>query len=82
MLSPGEFVVNADATKKFLPLLHSINSGGFGGFGGGGAGQGFPPVALQLLREIRDRVGIDVPIGAVQGSLGSANVSNASRGRI
>ena len=26
-LSPGEFVVNADATKQYLPLLQAINEG-------------------------------------------------------
>ena len=36
MLSNGEFVVNAKATKKFAPLLSSINSGSFGKFAGGG----------------------------------------------
>ena len=29
MLSPGEFVVNADATKKNRELLYAINSGAY-----------------------------------------------------
>lgn len=29
MLTPGEFVVNAKATRKFLPLLRSINAKGY-----------------------------------------------------
>lgn len=37
MLSDGEYVVNAAATKKFGPLLAAINSGKFGGFAAGGA---------------------------------------------
>lgn len=82
MLSPGEFVVNADATSKHLPLLNAINSGGSGGFGGGGSSSGSSVSVMQLLREIRDRVGVTVPVGAVQGSLGSSNVSNTTRGRI
>ena len=82
MLSPGEFVVNADATKKNLPLLHAINGGGGFGFGAGGQGGQFPPMAMQLLREIRDRIGIDVPVGAIQGAFSSSNVGNDSRGRI
>ena len=36
MLSNGEFVVNASATRQFAPLLHSINSGTFGKFADGG----------------------------------------------
>jgi tape measure domain-containing protein len=36
MLSNGEFVINAKATKKFLPILQAINSGKFGKFAGGG----------------------------------------------
>jgi hypothetical protein len=35
-LSSGEFVVNADATRKNLPLLEIINSGRLPGFAGGG----------------------------------------------
>ena len=36
MLSNGEFVVNAAATKKFLPLLQRINGGAVGAFAEGG----------------------------------------------
>jgi len=39
-------------------------------------------MAMQLLREIRDRIGIDVPVGAIQGAFSSSNVGNDSRGRI
>lgn len=35
-LSNGEYVVNASATRKHLPLLESINGGGVPGFAGGG----------------------------------------------
>jgi len=41
MLSPGEFVVNADATRKNLALLHSINGGGQA-MSGGGMSSSFP----------------------------------------
>jgi hypothetical protein len=62
-----------------------------GGFGGaspqstGGAGGG-GAVALSsmdrtLLREIRDRVGIDVPTGTLQGAFSSSNVGTSTRGR-
>lgn len=37
-------------------------------------------MTIQLLREIRDRVGITVPMPAVQGAIGSNNVSNSVRG--
>jgi TP901 family phage tail tape measure protein len=36
MLTPGEFVVNKDATGKNLPLLQAINSGNMQGFNSGG----------------------------------------------
>jgi TP901 family phage tail tape measure protein len=36
MLSNGEYVVNAAATRKFAPLLEKINSGQVGRFSGGG----------------------------------------------
>lgn len=35
----------------------------------------------QLLREVRDRVGLTVPTGAIQGALGSTNVGVSTRGR-
>lgn len=35
MLSNGEFVINAEASKKFGPLLASINNGTYGRFAGG-----------------------------------------------
>lgn len=37
MLSNGEYVINAAATKKFGPLLAAINQGKFGGFSSGGS---------------------------------------------
>ena len=36
MLTPGEFVINKEATKKNLDLLHSINNGKISGFNKGG----------------------------------------------
>lgn len=36
LLSNGEFVINAAATKKFAPLLHAINSGSAARFASGG----------------------------------------------
>jgi TP901 family phage tail tape measure protein len=36
MLTPGEFVVNKEATQNNLPLLHSINDGKILGFNAGG----------------------------------------------
>ncbi|GAA4053849.1 phage tail tape measure protein [Agromyces indicus] len=41
----------------------------------------FPPIALQLLREIRDRVGISLPIDPIQGALGASNVWDSTTGR-
>ncbi|MGW9167915.1 phage tail tape measure protein [Agromyces sp. NPDC055658] len=39
------------------------------------------PLDRQLLREIRDRVGVTVPMGAIQASIGSTSVANSRRGR-
>jgi phage-related protein len=36
LLTGGEFVVNADSTRKFLPLLEQINTNGFPKFATGG----------------------------------------------
>jgi hypothetical protein len=36
MLSNGEYVINAKATKEFLPLLNSINYGKIGKYAKGG----------------------------------------------
>lgn len=36
MLTPGEFVINKESTKKNLDLLHSINNGKISGFNKGG----------------------------------------------
>jgi TP901 family phage tail tape measure protein len=60
---------------------------GSGGGGGDSAPVDFSPVIRQLqrleqtTREVRDRTGTPVPMGAVQGALGSSNVGNFSRGR-
>ena len=42
MLSPGEFVVNAEQTAKHKELLYAINSGSYASasFGGGGGRMG------------------------------------------
>ena len=91
MLSPGEFVVNADATSKHLALLSSINSGSYAPASSGPSGASSPDLASnmsasivpQLLREVRDSVrrGLAVPMPAVQSSIGSSNVSTSTRGR-
>lgn len=52
--SNGEFVVNADATRKNLPLLEIINSGKIPGFAGGGLVAG----DQQLRQIIMQRFGI------------------------
>ena len=36
MLTPGEFVINRQATQEHLPLLQAINNGGIKGFSEGG----------------------------------------------
>lgn len=39
-LSDGEYVINAAATRRYLPLLEAINGGGLARFAGGGLAQG------------------------------------------
>jgi TP901 family phage tail tape measure protein len=55
MLSNGEFVVNAAATRRYGSLLEAINSGSFKGFADGGYASGFQP---------RSSVGSDVILSA------------------
>lgn len=45
-VSNGEFIINADATRKNLPLLEIINSGRLPGFAGGG------PVDVEAARAL------------------------------
>ena len=52
MLSNGEFVVNASATRQFAPLLHSINTGTFGKFADGGM-VGASMIAVPTAADIR-----------------------------
>lgn len=47
-LSNGEFVVNADAAKKYRALLETINAGGIPRFAAGGA-VGMPPAAIPAI---------------------------------
>ncbi|SIN72873.1 phage tail tape measure protein [Agromyces cerinus] len=84
MLSPGEFVVNAAQTARYSRELHDMNAGTYGGAGG----VDMSPVVRQLqrvdqtLREVRDRTGTPVPVGAVQAATGSTSVFNTRNGRI
>ena len=51
MLTPGEFVVNRNATQKNLPLLMAINQGGLGGtVSSSQGGYGRRPDAAAILR--------------------------------
>jgi tape measure domain-containing protein len=47
-LSNGEFVVNADSTKKYGKLLHSINSGAMPKFADGGIVGNYSPMTPSL----------------------------------
>lgn len=50
MLSNGEFVINAEATQKWLPLLEKINNGEMPGFAyGGSVDAGLATGANQLI---------------------------------
>lgn len=89
MLSPGEFVVNADATRRNLGLLHAINGGSNapastpGSMTAGDFGTSFPARGLQYLAEIAAKVGVApvIPPSAIQGPLSAGNVSTTTRGR-
>jgi tape measure domain-containing protein len=53
-LSNGEFVVNADATRKFLPLLQQLNSGSTTGFASGTPGTGYADKLNAMGASIQD----------------------------
>jgi len=51
MLTPGEFVVNKEATQRNLPLLHAINQGSLGGsVSSEQGGYGLRPSASDIAR--------------------------------
>ena len=55
MLTPGEFVINREATKKNLPLLTAINQGGRGGSVSGDQGGYGPRAAVNIARSLLSR---------------------------
>lgn len=64
-LSNGEFVINAESTRKHLPLLHAINNGTLPGFQSGGlvgvTDDPFAPVGAGLSRTwVQDNMNVTV----------------------
>jgi TP901 family phage tail tape measure protein len=55
MLTPGEFVINRESTKKNLPLLMAINQGGRGGSVSGDQGGYGPRAAVNIARSLLNR---------------------------
>ena len=55
MLTPGEFVINREATKKNLPLLMAINQGGSGGSVSVNQGGYGPRAAINIARSLLNR---------------------------
>jgi len=55
-LSAGEFVVNANATRQFLPLLNQINQSGLQGGNAVNASGFSDPAAVALLQEIKTQL--------------------------
>lgn len=53
-VSNGEYVVNAASTRKFLPLLHALNSGLLPGLASGG----LTPHATEMKRTIAEMFGV------------------------
>ena len=53
LLTPGEFVINADASKKFAPLLAAINNGEVGKYAKGKVpfNVGGESISLDILRQ-------------------------------
>lgn len=87
LLSNGEYVVNANSTRRFLPLLRAINSGRGGGtassFNGGSLGlEGVIAEIRMLIAAIADR---PVTLVATNGGqqlakvVNDANLVNARR---
>jgi TP901 family phage tail tape measure protein len=75
MLTPGEFVVNKEATGKNLPLLQSINDGNVQGFNKGGM-----PGVQYFGTRMPNRKVKDLPRSAQRGNQGSGQYP-ADRGQ-
>ena len=70
MLSDGEYVINAAATKKFGPLLAAINTGRFNGFADGGKVGGGVPMASAANNNsaaVQNVINVKVEAGAGTG---------------
>jgi TP901 family phage tail tape measure protein len=52
-LTPGEFVINKDATRKNLDILHAINSGQIQGFAKGGHVIGYEYASAKAITDPR-----------------------------
>jgi hypothetical protein len=64
MLTPGEFVVNKQATQNNLPLLKAINNNQVGGYSNGGmvqylAGGSNDPVGSSIMSGVSKMMGLD-----------------------
>jgi ribosomal protein L9 len=58
MLSNGEYVVNAESTKKFFPLIQAINSGKLPAFAEGGLiGASPTPTSVDLIKPVAGDTG-------------------------
>lgn len=75
MLTPGEFVVNRQSTKKHLPLLHAINSDGYSDGGVIYASNGMS------LRDFGSFGSFGARKSGSYGSFGARNFGNAGAGR-
>lgn len=84
-LSNGEYVVNANSTKQYLPLLKAINSGGLAGGGiaatGGGVSTATILAAIQTLAAaLADRpVRLEANGQVMAKVVNDANLRNARR---
>jgi pimeloyl-ACP methyl ester carboxylesterase len=86
MLSNGEFVINAAATRKFLPLLQAINGGSYGqfsegGFLGGGLSAGTSFSGYSSLTPVYEGLGaLNYQLGGVSSSMTAVGDSLSSYG--
>ena len=59
LLSNKEFVVNADATSKFRPILEAINSGSFGRFQAGTSSKPLSKSDQAKVESLQEAIGIN-----------------------
>ena len=81
VLTPGEFVVNKEATRKNLDILHAINNGTIAGFaGGGGVGMSTViPMGDPLLPGMKPGPTSPIPVKDVEAEKDRKSMKNLAK---